>query len=116
MAFFIFIIALALFALLAPIAIAFKLVKALFTWQLDLSWFLRLALSLDQAGNVAADDLFNCLLIHNKCHAPFGDEDETISSVIGKNYLANNLTVFGRYLRVLLHKLDSNHSVDAIES
>ena len=79
-------------------------------------WLRRLALSLDQLGNVIADDLFNWLLIRDDHIARFGDEDETISSVIGKNYLENNLTMLGRALRYLLHILDTNHSVNSIEN
>jgi len=110
-----FVIALLMFTLLAPVAIAFRLIKSIFFLRPDLAWFKRLALSIDQLGNVLADDLFNFLFIVNPILYQFGDEDETVSSVIGKNYVANNLTLLGRCLRWILHQLDHNHSVRSIE-
>lgn len=111
-----FMIAVVLVVLLTPLAVLVKIIIAIGRRKFDSGWFKRLALSLDQLGNVIADDFFNWLLIHDDCIAPFGDEDETISSVLGKNHLASNLTVFGRALRYLLHRLDPNHSVKSIEN
>jgi hypothetical protein len=45
----------------------------------------------------------------------FGNEDETISGVIGKNKRLNTLTFAGRLLDKLLDTIDKNHSIDAIE-
>ena len=110
-----FLVAILLVVILAPLAIFVKIVIAVWRGKFDHLWFRRLALSLDQLGNVIADDFFNWLLIRDDYTAPFGDEDETVSSVLGKNYLADNLTVLGRALRYLLHRLDPNHSVKSIE-
>lgn len=110
-----FVTAALLFVLLTPLAVAAKVVVAIYRRTFDWSWFMRLALALDQMGNVVGDDLFNWLLIKNDYMAPFGDEDETVSSVLGKNFLINNLTISGSLLRKMLHGLDSNHSVRAIE-
>ena len=110
-----FLIAVLLVVLLTPLALFAKIILSIWRRKFDSEWFKRLALSLDQLGNVIADDFFNWLLIRDDCIAPFGDEDETVSSVLGKNYLANNLTVFGRALRYLLHRIDPNHSVKSIE-
>ena len=109
------VMAVLLVALLSPPAVLAKTVFAIKRRELDSEWFRRLALSLDQLGNVIADDLFNWLLIHDDNIAPFGDEDETVSSVLGKNYLADNLTVLGKALRHLLHVVDPNHSIKSIE-
>ena len=110
-----FLVAVLLVVVLIPLALIVKVVKAIVTVGFDWSWFMRLAVSLDQLGNVIGDDFFNLLLIQDDLIAPFGDEDETVSSVLGKNYLADNLTMFGRMLRRVLHWLDPNHSVDSIE-
>lgn len=110
-----FLVAVLLVAVLIPFALTAKVVKAITVTSFDWSWFMRLAVSLDQLGNVIGDDLFNLVLIHKDYLAPFGDEDETVSSVVGKNYLANNLTTSGRLLRNVLHWLDPNHSVNSIE-
>lgn len=110
-----FIAALLLVVLLTPLAVFTKAVIAIGRRQFDWTWFKRLALSFDQLGNVIADDMFNWLLIKDDHIAPFGDEDETVSSVLGKNFLANNLTLLGKLLRNFLHLLDANHSVKSIE-
>jgi hypothetical protein len=59
-------------------------------------------------------ELFNDLLIKDDSDQ-FGDEDETISSVLGKNQLKNNLTKLGQLLNSLLDLLDNNHSINSIE-
>lgn len=77
-------------------------------------YFLTSAIAVDQLGNVMCQDLFNSLLIKDDS-TPFGNEDETISSVLGKNQVKNNLTKIGRCLNWLLNLLDPNHSIDSIE-
>lgn len=111
-----FLLAILLVVLLTPIAVFVKIVISIRKGKFEHLWIRRLALSLDQLGNVIADDLFNLLLIRDDNIAPFGDEDETISSVLGKNYLKNNLTIPGKALRYLLHRIDPNHSVNSIEN
>ena len=109
------IVAVLLVVLLSPLAVLAKIVFVIRRRKIDSEWFRRLAISLDQFGNVLADDLFNWLLIHDDHIAPFGDEDETVSSVLGKNYLEHNLTVLGKALRYLLHMIDPKHSINSIE-
>jgi hypothetical protein len=75
----------------------------------------KIALGIDQLGNIVCARLFNFFLIDLDGYQ-FGDEDETISSVIGKNKQANTLTMFGMLLDVILEKIDKNHTVDAIEN
>jgi 8-oxo-dGTP diphosphatase len=74
----------------------------------------RIALGIDQLGNVVCARLFNFFLIDADGYQ-FGNEDETISSVIGKNKQANTLTMFGIALDMFLELIDKNHSEDAIE-
>jgi hypothetical protein len=75
----------------------------------------NIARGIDQLGNVVCGRLFNLTLIISNSIHKFGNEDETISSVIGKNKLANTLTFVGRLLDKLLDIIDKNHSTDAIE-
>tara|TARA_B110001452_G_scaffold62418_1_gene49150 strand:- start:871 stop:1254 length:384 start_codon:yes stop_codon:yes gene_type:complete len=77
-------------------------------------WFYAWAVSIDQLANVVCKDLFNSTLI-KKSGCEFGNPDETISSVIGKNKLKNNLTKTGTGLDWILNKLDPNHSINSIE-
>jgi hypothetical protein len=74
----------------------------------------KIALGIDQLGNVVCKHLFNITLI-KKGGYKFGNEDETISSVLGKNKRTNTLTLFGIALDMLLELIDKNHNIDAIE-
>lgn len=77
-------------------------------------WFYAWALSIDQLGNVVCKELFNDALI-TPSGIEFGNPDETISSVLGKNKLNNSLTWLGKSLDWILNKLDPNHSINSIE-
>lgn len=77
-------------------------------------YMFRIAVGVDQLGNVVCKHLFNITLIKKDGYR-FGNEDETISSVVGKNKKANTLTIVGRLLDKLLDIIDRNHSIDAIE-
>jgi hypothetical protein len=74
----------------------------------------RIALGIDQLGNVVCARLFNFFLIDADGYQ-FGNEDETISSVLGKNKKTNTLTFFGIALDALLELIDKNHNIEAIE-
>ena len=74
----------------------------------------KIALGIDQLGNVVCARLFNFFLIDIEGHQ-FGNEDETISGVIGKNKRTNTLTLFGIALDMFLELIDKNHSIKAIE-
>ena len=78
-------------------------------------WFYAWALSIDQLGNVVCKELFNDILI-TPSGIPFGNPDETISSVLGKNKLNSSLTWLGKSLDWILNKLDPNHSIKSIEA
>lgn len=75
----------------------------------------NIAVGIDQLGNIVCAQLFNITLIYPSSIHKFGNIDETISSVIGKNKRANTLTMVGRLLDKLLDAIDKNHSIDAIE-
>lgn len=83
-------------------------------WDRLGSYFLKSAIALDQLGNVMCQDLFNSTLIKDDS-TPFGNEDETISSVLGKNLEANNLTKAGKVLNFILNTIEPNHSINSIE-
>ena len=107
-------IAATLFALLAPIGLLVQCYYSI--WHLtliqDVSKLMRsLAVAIDQIGNVVCATLFNLTLIERDAEDKFGHEAETISSVLGKNKLANKLTRLGKALDWILDKIDPNHSV-----
>ena len=78
-------------------------------------YFLKMAISIDQLGNVVLQDLFNDILITTKSQHSFGDEDETLSSVLGKNKATQSLTKFGTLLANFLDWIDPNHVLNSIE-
>ena len=78
-------------------------------------YYFRLAVSLDQFGNVVMSHLFNLILISGLSTSKFGDPDETISSVLGKNKQTGTLRYLGKRLVALLDGLDKNHSIKSIE-
>jgi hypothetical protein len=114
------IVAIVLFTILLPIAIIWGIIASF--WQRKFkngtnevsNWFYAWAISIDQLGNVVCKELFNdALILHTGI--PFGNPDETISSVLGKNKQANTLSKVGKGLDWILNKLDPNHSINSIE-
>lgn len=79
-----------------------------------LDYQLNLALAKDQYGNAVGQYMFNCVMI-TKDGYKFGNRDETISSVIGKNKIRGTLTWAGKSLDFILEVMDPNHSIKSID-
>ncbi|MGB5189501.1 NUDIX hydrolase [Robiginitalea sp.] len=77
-------------------------------------YFLKIAISVDQLGNVLMQHLLNLLWIKQGGYS-FGNRDETISSALGRNKRSGTLTGFGRAIDRLLDLIDPNHSLDSID-
>ena len=75
-------------------------------------YFRSTALNLDIWGNVEFRTFWNNRLIKDKITNPFGIQGETISSVLGKNILTNNLTDTGK---ILVWILTEKHCLDSIK-
>lgn len=91
------------------------IVSMIVTWK-DLSqYFYNASISVDQAGNTVGYKFFNDVLIRPYTGNKFGDPDETISSVLGKNEQIGGLTRAGRILNRVLNWIDPGHSKKAIE-
>lgn len=85
----------------------------------DLNGYLWAKLiAIDQSQNVTCQYLWNYTLIKRKHPQAtmFGNPDETISSVLGKNKQTDTLSVTGRLLDKLLDLIDDNHSLNSIEN
>ncbi len=108
---FLFLTALLLFIFLAPIGF---FVAMFDSWSAIKKYFFGMAVSIDQMGNVVAAKFFNWLLIDSDGHK-FGDEDETISSVLGKNNKLDTLSKWGMFLDAILSLFEENHSIKSIE-
>lgn len=104
----------------APIGLLYMVIKnlMLIRWKTFLirvnSYLLTIAVSIDQLGNVIMQDLFNDILIKSDGHK-FGNEDETISSVLGKNQVRSTLKFTGKLLNFILGLFEKDHSVKSIE-
>ena len=77
-------------------------------------YFKSSAINLDKFGNREFRTLFNKMLINDKGHR-FGDIEETISSVLGKNQLACTLTKCGLVLVWILDKIENDHALKSID-
>ena len=115
-----FIIAVVLTIITVPFGILYGFIKCLLKFDLKAlfrktnKYFRLLAISIDQMGNVAMQDLFDDILIKENGYK-FGDVDETISSVLGKNELKKTLTGLGRSIVSFLNAIDPNHALNSIE-
>ena len=115
--FILFCIAIVLLIFTTPIGFFYTFLRQLFFGKLkSLSvYFLEVAISIDNTGNVMMQHLLNdFLLIKQKETYYFGNKKETISSVIGKNSLTNTLSPLGKALNAFLNWIDKDHSFNSI--
>lgn len=111
-----FVVSTFLAGVIYPIGFVYSIVLTLFKSgykTLD-DYLFRCALATDQHANSFLAKLFNDVMIKTGGHK-FGNPDETISSVLGKNKLKNKLSFLGKCLDYILHLLDNNHSIKSIE-
>ena len=109
-------ISIILFILTVPLGIIYGYLYKLFTKSIDgLGEFcLKIAISIDQLGNVIMQHLLNHVMIV-KGGYKFGNRDETISSVIGKNIEQNTLSRVGKLINFVLDFIDAGHSLNSID-
>ena len=115
--FLLFGIAFVLLVTTIPIGFVYALLRQLFVGKIKTLqiYFIEVALALDNAGNVIMQHILNdTLLIKNTNTYQFGNKKETISSVIGKNHLANTLSPLGKALNSFLNFIDKDHSLNSI--
>jgi len=115
--FLLFCIAFVLLITTAPIGFVYALLRQLIFNKLKTlsEFFLEVAISIDNTGNVMMQHLLNdLLLIKRPTTYYFGNKKETISSVIGKNSLTNTLSPLGKALNAFLNWIDKDHSFNSI--
>ena len=113
--FLLLIISILLSAVLLPVGWLYSLITLRLSITKLGSYFKTIALSIDQLGNVVLSNLLNDTLIDNDGYK-FGDEDETISKVLGVNKANNTLLKTGKALSFILNKIDKNHVEKASKS
>ena len=106
-----FIVAIILSTILYPIGFLYAIVKGGDRYH----YLFKVSYSIDQTGNVLCGKLFNRTLLKKDTVVSFGNPDETISSVIGRAKLAQELSYTGRAVDTFLNILDNNHSIKSIE-
>ncbi len=107
--------AIVLLYVLLPLVCFYMLIKYLINQNTRafVVWACKTARSIDVFFNVIGADVMIDTLI-KKGGYKFGNQKETISSVIGKNDRMGTLTRLGRFLRWLLDKIEEDHCKDAI--
>lgn len=111
-----FVISVILLLITGPLGIIYGFFYTLFKGGLKGlgEYLLKIAISIDQLGNVLMQHLLNLLWIR-KGGYPFGNRDETISSALGRNKKFGMLSVFGKGIDRLLDTIDPNHSLNSID-
>ena len=117
-----FIVSFILSAILLPIGFVYGFIKTFYNTRLNRALrdinlkFWAMGVSADQFGNVVCKELFNATLITSNSIYLFGNEDETISSAVGRNVLLGKLTWVGKLLNSFLNLIEPNHSIKSIGS
>ncbi|MEE9361509.1 MAG: NUDIX domain-containing protein [Cellulophaga sp.] len=111
-----FIISILLIVITGPLGFIYGLFHSLFTQGFKGlgKYFLKIAISIDQLGNVQMQHLLNLLWV-KKGGYKFGNRDETISSALGRNNQLKTLTGFGKFLDKILDFFDKDHSLNSID-
>lgn len=98
---------------LAPAAYIYSLIESISKGELS-KYHKQLAVAKDKYGNCLCQYLFNKLLIRDWGYK-FGNANETISSVLGKNYRDRTMTKLGYYIGMLLNFIQPNHITKSID-
>lgn len=111
--FVLFLIAITLYLPLTFLNILSVIYKNGLRWKILNGYFYETAYDIDRFGNRNLRTLLNLTLVKGDYYK-FGDERETISSVLGKNQRLGTLTTTGKALVAFLDWLDENHCEDSI--
>lgn len=111
-----FLISILLLVVTGPLGFVYGFFHGLFTrgFRGIGEYLLKIAISIDQLGNVLMQHLLNLLFVKKGGYL-FGNRDETISSALGKNKAQSTLTGFGKLMDSILDFIDPNHSLNSID-
>lgn len=111
-----FLISVVLLFITGPLGFLYGILHGLFTkgFRGFGEYLLKIAVSIDQLGNVLMQHLLNLLWIKKGGYL-FGNRDETISSALGKNKAQGTLTGFGKAIDAILDLIDPNHTLNSID-
>lgn len=113
---FLFLVSIVLLTVTGPIGFVYGLFHSLFTkgFKGIGEYLLKIAVSVDQLGNVLMQHLLNVLWV-KKGGYKFGNRDETVSSAIGRNKKLGTLTGFGKTIDKILDTIDPDHSLNSVD-
>lgn len=111
-----FLISIVLLVITGPVGFVYGLFHSLFSkgFRGLGEYLLKIAISIDQLGNVQMQHLLNVLWIKKEGYK-FGNRDETISSALGRNNKLGSLSGFGKAIDQFLDFIDPNHSLNSID-
>ncbi len=111
-----FLVSVVLLAITGPIGFVYGIFHSLFTkgFKGIGEYLLKIAISVDQLGNVLMQHLLNILWV-KKGGYKFGNRDETVSSAIGRNKKLDTLTGFGKTIDKILDAIDPDHSLNSVD-
>ena len=109
--FILLVIALILSVILFPVGFLYSIFSLRFKFS---SYLKVIAISIDQMGNVVCAELFNDTLVKKGAYS-FGDEDNTISEVLGINKKRGSLTKLGIWVAMVLNRIEKDHVEKAIK-
>lgn len=107
---------------LKSVRISIVTYKKIKQWILVFSWkkldnkFLMKAIANDKFCNHRDAEFLNALFLTKDSKHKFGNPNETISSVLGKNYLAGTLSEQGYEICALLDELEKDHVLISIDN
>jgi hypothetical protein len=84
-------------------------------YGLSNEYFKQTEIDIDRFGNRNFRAFLNVLMKEENGY-PFGNVNETISSVLGKNQRDKTLTRFGRLICFILDSIDKNHCINSINN
>ena len=108
-------VAWALIVVLLPLVCVYMLLKRVVhgNGRMIKVWAYKTARAIDVFGNSQASELFNDALIKEGGYK-FGNKQETISSVLGKNERDRTLTWIGKIIRILIDVWNEDHCINNI--
>lgn len=108
------ILAVLVFICIEPFSFLYvNFIKSKFHWKRFSGYYRTYAVGIDRFGNSTYKSLFNATLIKPEGYQ-FGNFEETISSVLGKNQRDNTLTKTGKILVKILDTIDKDHCKKSI--
>tara|TARA_R110001606_G_scaffold374612_5_gene532487 strand:+ start:886 stop:1245 length:360 start_codon:yes stop_codon:yes gene_type:complete len=108
------ILAVVMSIVLYPLGVVYSLITIRFSFKKLGSYWFVMAVGVDQLGNVVMSTMFNDIMITKYGHK-FGDEDQTVSMVLGVNKAMGTLSNMGKLVAKILNKIEHNHVEKAIE-